>query len=71
MLPRNESGTRKLGAENLDQCRAELHWDGPAVSRDLKLIMNLFISTEGCISKGRIKLFGAKHRKEVCFVQML
>ena len=51
MLPRNESVIRKLSAENLDQCRAALVWDEPAVPRDFKLIMNLFISTKGCIVK--------------------
>ena len=37
-------------------------WDDsePAVLRDLKLIINLFISTEGCIVKGEPVLLGAK-----------
>lgn len=65
MLPRNESGTRKLGAENLDQCWAELPWDEPAVLRDFKLMMNLLISTAGCIVKGRLMLLGARCRKEI------
>lgn len=55
----------KLGAENMDQCRAELLWDGPAVLRDFKLIMNLFVSSGGCIVIGELVLSRAKCRKKI------
>lgn len=62
MLPSNESrAPRKLSAENLDPlCRAELLWDKPAVLRDLRLIMNLFISTKGCVVRSPFVLVDTK-----------
>ena len=52
MFPINESGMRKLSAENVDRCWAKLLWDDPGTLREFKLIMNLFISTGGCILEG-------------------
>ena len=60
MLPRDKSGMRKLGEENLDQCRAEPLCNELSVLRDFKLMKNLFMSTGGCIIKGGAMLFGAK-----------
>ena len=62
---------RKLGVENLDQCWAELPWDEPAVLRDFKLIMNLFINNEGCIVEGGLVLLYAKCEKEIQLAPML
>ena len=71
MLPRSESGTRKFGAENLDQRWAELPWDEPAVLIDFKSMMNLFINTEGCIIRGGFMLLDTKCSKEISFAPML
>ena len=65
MLPRNESGMRKFSVENWDRSRAELPWGEPAVLRDFKLMMNLFVSTEGCTVKDGLVLLGIKCRKEM------
>ena len=62
-VPRSEFGMRKSGAENLDQCRAELPWDEPAVPRDFKFIMNLLASTDGYIVKGGLALLSAEMKR--------